>query len=891
MNRNYSQPVGERRYRRIYAGFRGIDFANHPINVDLSRSPYSENLWVDKAGVLHKRYPFERVVKTDMDNHTALNNRAIYGLFSFHPPMVPAGYTSPNILVAHADQRLAFITGAHTEHPAVNWITDGIQWQTKDVYNGTTSSAFQWQDKLYFLDGNNIWQIAIDESQDVAYAPYRARTMAEVATAPETQIAGFYRAKEVTELDSNQNQSNTIEYEWQFGEVGEKNLFTNRRVNTFCGDGIEDHKKFYLDDAGLRVSKVEIYSPTSRTVTRQGSVDVKAGTNIRSAPRQTEGNIIDTISTAQTFTTYGKNGKWYEIVYKSQQAYVHQDRVTQYNPPSQQSSPGIARLGDWETVTSWTQGEDTTRNCTYIEFTTAPPAHPRGNGLPNIRVYCVPINESYSISNTFASEAVADAYGDYLCVRGKYLAIAIKAVKIRVSNTGDDDVDFQALTPGTDYTVQQVNGPVITNPSMPVYQSPDMLDEYAWNIHLTHKATAGSDYHIECIVESRDNIETVRKCNIYGKFGEYNNDRIFYTGEGTTRNRDWYSEPSDPTCVLENSYTDIGTSGRGIAGYLNTQSDMLIVKYDSGNSDGIFRRTASSDGDITVFPVKAYDGRGAVSSKALANINGEALYLSRDGVKAFTSSELGTKYGLQDRSYLLGDKLNGENLVEAQMGVWNDWLLITFPNGHCYVADTAQKTAPATTSEHGFEWFFWTDFPARNMLLHSESASDEFFFSTPHIPENMPSHIPSKALMWVNKKSVKYEDYPDGRDVGSAPYVYSAQWNTAQDGMEEPSMVKYIEARGAIISMTPDTQTIHMAIATDGTSVGDARWDDNYNPIDDDVDMIELHAAPDIPYIAINRRIPRFKHVQFIFKNNDPDTDGIGIINIEFQYRYGRYIK
>ena len=109
--------------------------------------------------------------------------------------------------------------------------------------------------------------------------------------------------------------------------------------------------------------------------------------------------------------------------------------------------------------------------------------------------------------------------------------------------------------------------------------------------------------------------------------------------------------------------------------------------------------------------------------------------------------------------------------------------------------------------------------------------------------------------------------------------------------MEEPAMVKYIETRGAIISLTPNTQTIHMAIVTDGTSVGDARWDDNYNPIDDDVDMIELHAAPDIPYVAINRRIPRFKHVQFIFKNNDPDTDGIGMLNIEFQYRYGRYIK
>lgn len=862
------------RYRRIYAGFRGIDFANHPINVDLSRSPYSENLWVDKAGVLHKRYPWERILKSEINSNT------IHGLFSFHPPLAPGGYQSADILVIAQGSRLGFITGASGSNPVVNWVDDGTAWHLQTTI-GSVRNGFQFGDDFYAMSINNIWQISYDDSQD----RFRARTMAEVATAPETQIAGFYRAKEVTELDSNQNQTNTVEYEWQWGEVGEKNLFTNRRINTFCGDG--EHTVFYLDKRGLRVTKVEIFSPASSSETTQGTVDVMSGTNIRSAPKQEQGNIIATLSAAESFTTYGKNGKWYQIDYHGRIAYVHQDRVTAYHEATQ--SQTIAALGDWETVTNWTQAEDNDRKCTKITFATAPSAHPRGNGLPNIRVYCVPITDDKAVTNSFPTAAMASSFGNYLIVPGSYLAIAIVKVGIKVANTGNDTTDYQILTPGTDYHIQQINGTEESSFSLPYYQKPNALDEYGWNIKLTTPAAEGSTYKIWTIQETKDEIDTVSRCTTYGKYGEYNNDRIFYTGYYPQQNRDYYSEPGDPKCVLENSYTDIGNSGSAIAGYLNLQSDMLIIKYDDGGSENLFRRTASSDGDITIFPVKAYDGRGAVSSRALANLKGECLYLSPLGLYSFTSSDLGTKYGTQDKSYLLGDVLKNEVLIEAELGVWNDWLLLTFPNGHCYVADTAQQTAPSTTSSHGYEWFYWTGFPARNMILHRENGKDTFYFSTPNTDEVTEEHIVTMALCKVNPDLPKFEDYPDGQS--QAPYVFSAQWNTAQDGMEEPAMVKYIETRGAIISLTPNTQTIHMAIVTDGTSVGDARWDDNYNPIDDDVDMIELHAAPDIPYVAINRRIPRFKHVQFIFKNNDPDTDGIGMLNIEFQYRYGRYIK
>ena len=84
-----------------------------------------------------------------------------------------------------------------------------------------------------------------------------------------------------------------------------------------------------------------------------------------------------------------------------------------------------------------------------------------------------------------------------------------------------------------------------------------------------------------------------------------------------------------------------------------------------------------------------------------------------------------------------------------------------------------------------------------------------------------------------------------------------------------------------------------MAIVTDGNFIIDSR-EDKIDPDFFEVtgeELTEIRASRETPYIVINRRIPRFKYIQFVFRNNDPKTDGIGVISVEYQYRYGRYIK
>lgn len=854
MKTNYAQPSSSGRvYRRVYGGFRGVDFANPPTNVDITRSPYAENVYTDATGHIHKRYGYELMYKHAQNKVIHSIHRISFSkTFSIKLTVneTTTTYSIRDALLVHEGN------GLYVHFSLGYEIVAKLDYAISDK----DSRGFQQGDKFYLFDQDDFWVLYIDdETMELAL-----KRVYEVATPAETQIAGYYYAEEYVDDDN----ETAFDYTWTFGEEGEKNLLTARRINTFCGDEI--NTKFYFDSPNFEVYKVELYAPSAGVSAADGTVTMASGTsNVRNKPSM-DGVVVGYATTNEVYTCLGMVGNWYKIVYKTEpEAYVHKNRVATYTPPAGAST--ATAIGDWTEIPendatyAWEVAEATTgddaANCTKLTFKyNAPPAHPRGNGLPNIRVT--------GAVTEFISETRVQPNG-----AGQTNMLFQAPSLIRVTSI---TVNGTAIAEDVGYTITKVNGiPVIT----------------VLGIDANHQQQlhSGDTVVVNYRRESREDIDMVGHCLRFGRYGEYNTDRYFYTGNGDYPNRDWYSEPGDPTLVYKNSYTDIGNTNNQIAGYLNFQGDMLIVKYD-GPGENLFRRTATTDGDMAIFPVKAYEGRGAVNDRCLASLNGQCFYLSPDGLYEFVSTDLNSKYAVQDRDLLIRRAMIAREIMdEAALVAYptNGWLMIAFSYGTVYVADTNQRTGPSLSGSYGFEWFYWPDMPMEMPLFDD----GYLWFAkkrliTPHY----------KLVDLCRWPDGEWADYPEGRDIINRHKYISAMWQTPFDQLDEPALYKYIERRGMMLQMEPDyttdpSQGFEMAIIVDGNRVYDnvlklLCCSDNSTAYD----LQALKALPPVPSMTIDKRISRFKYIQFIFKNESPICGNIGVTLLEFQYRYGRAI-
>lgn len=837
MRHNYSQPQSPQTFRKIYAGFRGIDLENAPIHVDPTRSPFAQDVLIDDTGVVHKRPPFKR--------QADYGNDQVHGIFPFVTEEDPVRSPfSPHTIFVHAGEKLfVYVNVADGQLPATTptpLCTD---------LNDADSTAFQHGKRLYILDGKVMRVVMEDDATE----EYVVKTVQEIATPAETQIDGYYYAETYTDA----NNEEQTEYTWTFGEKGERNLLTSRRINTFAGDGV--HTKFYLDIPNMHVTAVEFYSPTISTAGSGATVTtINAQSNVRNKPSQKNGAIIGKAPANTTYKTYGKQGKWYKIDFPgATEAYIHQDRIATYSPGGA-STEVQTNTDEWVdadptsyTIREATSGDDAA-NCTVVVFNTAPAAHPRGAGLPNIRVTGAETETATETKKGNGQNNVVFTFPSS--------SMYIRHGKVTINNGS-------ALTENTDYTVTtNSNGETVIT----------VLGIVGGQQRLHTDDVVAVEY----TRESFRDFSVINQCNKYGKFGAYNHDRFWYTGNTDDKNRDWYSEPSDPTLVLENSYTEVGLEGNAIAGYLNLQSDMLIIKYD-GETECLYRRTASSDGDITTFPVKSYIGRGAVNAKALVNIKGSCLYMSPEGLMEFASYDLGSKYGTQNRSFLINREIIGDQAV--QLGVWRDNVLLATTDGRVFVGNINATTAPSAGGSYGFEWTLWTNFFAEQMCF----AFDVLWFA-----RNATTICTVRSFYNVGY----YADYPDGSSGEAVPI--KAIWATPCDMLDEPARYKYIDRRGAVLNLLPPNpeysipqRELKYAVITDSKDVPlnhDA-------PVDilaasTDYDVLSLTTSLHTPMMLLNARISRFRYIQFVFMHDDPNTDGIEILSLEFQYRFGRYI-
>lgn len=266
-------------------------------------------------------------------------------------------------------------------------------------------------------------------------------------------------------------------------------------------------------------------------------------------------------------------------------------------------------------------------------------------------------------------------------------------------------VDGQLKIAGTDYTVDAEQGTITFTTAPETTSGND-------NISIIFSRTVPG-YR-----------ELIEHCRIYSTFGVGNDTRVFVSGNADQPNRDWQSATYDPEYFPDTGYTDLGSNNTAIMGYTKQYDSLLVIKEPS-NETGLFLRSAQlveeeKEGTKTykpIFPVtEGISGVGAISRYAFAGLGNDQLMLTRNGVCGLSTNAVSNQKSVVNRSFMVNPQLTKElNLSEAVAEVWGRFYVLCV-NGVCYVANTEQTCS--TPSGTGYEWYYWTDIPARVLRQH-----------------------------------------------------------------------------------------------------------------------------------------------------------------------------
>jgi hypothetical protein len=367
--------------------------------------------------------------------------------------------------------------------------------------------------------------------------------------------------------------------------------------------------------------------------------------------------------------------------------------------------------------------------------------------------------------------------------------------------------------------------------------------------------------------------DKVEKCCISTWYGYNNDNRIFITGNPDYPNIDYQSGLDDPTYFPDTGYTKIGGDASPIMGYLRQYSTLIVLKGDSVDNAEIFVRTAEMSGDKVIFPtVQGIAGLGAVSKYAFASLRDDPLFLSREGVYAITSTLITQQRVLQNRSFFVDAKLTKEaNLDQAVAVTWNGYYLLCV-NNHCYIADSRQKTGNSLTEQFGYEWYYWTNIPARVFL----ERDGDLFFGTA-----------DGKICRFNSDLVTMDKY---RDDGE-PIV--ARWSTKSDDFKTITRRKTLTKKGSAVMIKPYAHSsVKVYVATEAESerlIKEALMDIfSFNGIDFSRFTFSTLDVPQV--VPLNTKLKKFITLQLIFENDALD-EGFGVFGAQVQYAIANYVK
>jgi len=292
-------------------------------------------------------------------------------------------------------------------------------------------------------------------------------------------------------------------------------------------------------------------------------------------------------------------------------------------------------------------------------------------------------------------------------------------------------VEHETLNDGGELVVKEYksNGSILYDGSSSVGSIDYANGKITFSIDTKPFMVAESNLTITFGCKVEDYASRINKSEIGVMFGVNGNpDRLFVTGNESYPNYDFYSEMNDLTYFGDLNSSIIGSSDSKIVGYSRLGDGTLATHKESVNGEatiyyrsGTFNTEYNADGSLSnvtaYFPIQAGTiGEGMVSKYANANLSGDKIYLSKNGVYGIvlssniTSSE---RYS-RERSQYIATKLKQHESLEDAVGIALDNKYYLAIDNVCYVADariTSQNTSD--TDSYNYEWYFWDNMPVR----------------------------------------------------------------------------------------------------------------------------------------------------------------------------------
>lgn len=413
------------------------------------------------------------------------------------------------------------------------------------------------------------------------------------------------------------------------------------------------------------------------------------------------------------------------------------------------------------------------------------------------------------------------------------------------------------------------------------------------------------------------------RCMVFGN-GIYNQVFVGATSQPNFKSRLWYSAAGDPTYFPDLNYIEVGATDTSIVGMVKVDNYLGVVKEASGLDTSIYLAYPTSFMDLTTYAVKqGVNGVGALSKGAFNILDGEPLFLTKDGIYAVDTTNDG--YVVHNRSYFVNKRLCAEPGLKGAYSFIHDGMYLLAVNGHVYALDGSQKNSWANTKTNlQYEAYFLDNVPAHcfakfegdlwfsdfsGNMCRAKTAEDDWPYhdaytmdpdwitsAQPTTHGEMDDYIPITALTAQREQtsvSVGETVQYDSNGVKKGYTVYevnatyirveegvpiTAVWSTIADDDGAVHFFKNLKKKGSMVSLLPSSDSgVQIYLKPDRK---------------DPIFVCESDAKQtDIPFdVYMKKKIKKYKRLQIICKNSTLD-DAFGVDQIIKCYTMGNYSK
>lgn len=211
--------------------------------------------------------------------------------------------------------------------------------------------------------------------------------------------------------------------------------------------------------------------------------------------------------------------------------------------------------------------------------------------------------------------------------------------------------------------------------------------------------------------------EAVDGCTLITEF----DGRVFLSGNPKLPNTVFYTQRdltgyNNPFYIGAYNYLNDGTGSTPITAMMSTATHLIVLKDEAPEGSQVYYHygvdNTSADSVTANLQPRIYPRETGVAGfgclGTAVNFLDDAVFLSKNGLEAVGKSQVNLERTLTHRSSYVDAGLRNEDMRKALSAEWMGYLVLLFPSGRMYLADSRLRTSHPY---HGYqyEWYLWDD--------------------------------------------------------------------------------------------------------------------------------------------------------------------------------------